>query len=100
MAAKKDTAPKTAAPAADKKAALETALAQIEKQFGKGAIMKLGSNAEHLEVAAIPTGALPLDAALDLYDEAVKLGMKATELLETLDASDSDAPSSEGAMQR
>ena len=41
-----------------------------------------------------------LDAALDLYDEAVKLGMKATELLETLDASDSDAPSSEGAMQR
>ena len=42
---------------------------------------------------------MPLDAALDLYD-AVKLGMKATELLETLDASDSDAPSSEGAMQR
>ena len=33
-------------------------------------------------------------------DEAVKLGMKATELLETLDVSDSDAPSSEGAMQR
>lgn len=43
---------------------------------------------------------MPLDAALDLYDEAVKLGMKATELLETLDSSDSDAPSSEGAMQR
>lgn len=43
---------------------------------------------------------MPLDAALDLYDEAVKLGMKATELLETLDASDNDAPSSEGAMQR
>lgn len=43
---------------------------------------------------------MPLDDALDLYDEAVKLGMKATELLETLDASDSDAPSSEGAMQR
>ena len=43
---------------------------------------------------------MPLDTALDLYDEAVKLGMKATELLETLDASDSDAPSSEGAMQR
>lgn len=43
---------------------------------------------------------MPLDAALDLYDEAVKLGMKATELLETLDASDSGAPSSEGAMQR
>ena len=43
---------------------------------------------------------MPLDVALDLYDEAVKLGMKATELLETLDASDSDVPSSEGAMQR
>ena len=43
---------------------------------------------------------MPLDAALDLYYEAVKLGLKATELLETLDASDSDAPSSEGAMQR
>ena len=43
---------------------------------------------------------MPLDAALDLYDAAVKLGMKATELLETLDASDSDAPSLEGAMQR
>ena len=40
------------------------------------------------------------DMPLDVYDEAVKLGMKATELLETLDASDSDAPSSEGAMQR
>ena len=43
MAAKKDTTPKTAGPAADKKAALETALAQIEKQFGKGAVMKLGA---------------------------------------------------------
>ena len=53
------------------------------------------------EIATQVRGAdMPLDAALDLYDEAVKLGMKATELLETLDASDSDAPSSEGAMQR
>ena len=33
---------------------------------------------------------VPLDAALDLYDEAVKLGMKATELLETIDVSDDD----------
>ena len=54
MAAKKDTAPKTAAPAADKKAALETALAQIEKQFGKGAVMKLGANVT-MQVDAIPT---------------------------------------------
>lgn len=56
MAAKKDTAPKTAAPAADKKAALETALAQIEKQFGKGAVMKLGANVT-MQVDAIPTAA-------------------------------------------
>ena len=63
MAAKKDTAPKTAAPAADKKAALETALAQIEKQFGKGAVMKLGANVT-MQVDAIPTGSLGLDMAL------------------------------------
>ena len=63
MAAKKDTAPKTAAPAADKKAALETALAQIEKQFGKGAVMKLGDNAS-MQVDAISTGSLGLDLAL------------------------------------
>ncbi len=45
---------------------LELTTEQIEKKFGKGAIMKLGSNADHLEVAAIPTGALPLDAALGI----------------------------------
>ena len=45
---------------------LELTTEQIEKKFGKGAIMKLGNNAEHLEVAAIPTGALPLDAALGI----------------------------------
>ena len=65
MAAKKDTAPKTAAPAADKKAALETALAQIEKQFGKGAVMKLGANVT-MQVDAIPTGSLGLDLALGI----------------------------------
>ena len=63
MAAKKDTTPKTAGPAADKKAALETALAQIEKQFGKGAVMKLGANVT-MQVDAIPTGSLGLDLAL------------------------------------
>ena len=50
MAAKKDTTPKSAGPAADKKAALETALAQIEKQFGKGAVMKLGTNDAQLHM--------------------------------------------------
>ncbi len=49
----------------EKKKALEMALGQIEKQFGKGAVMKLGENA-HLNVAAIPTGALGLDLALGI----------------------------------
>lgn len=47
---------------ADKKKALETALNQIEKQFGKGAIMRLGQNSA-LNIDAIPTGSLSLDLA-------------------------------------
>ncbi len=47
----------------EKKKALEMALGQIEKQFGKGAIMKLGEDT-HLNVACISTGALGLDIAL------------------------------------
>lgn len=50
----------------NKEKMLELTTEQIEKKFGKGAIMKLGNNAEHLEVAAIPTGALALDAALGI----------------------------------
>ena len=65
MAAKKETAKPTAAPASDKKAALETALAQIEKQFGKGAVMKLGANVA-MQVDAISTGSLGLDLALGI----------------------------------
>ena len=65
MAAKKDTTPKSTGPATDKKAALETALAQIEKQFGKGAVMKLGANVT-MQVDAIPTGSLGLDLALGI----------------------------------
>lgn len=49
----------------DKKAALDTALAQIEKQFGKGAVMRLGQN-DAMNVAAIPTGSLGLDLALGI----------------------------------
>ena len=49
--------------AASKKDALETALAQIEKQFGKGAVMKLGANVA-MKVDAISTGSLSLDIAL------------------------------------
>ncbi len=47
----------------EKKKALEMALGQIEKQFGKGAVMKLGEST-HLNVEVIPTGALGLDIAL------------------------------------
>ncbi len=47
----------------EKKKALEMALGQIEKQFGKGAVMKLGENA-NMNVETIPTGAIGLDIAL------------------------------------
>lgn len=47
----------------DKRKALEMALGQIEKQFGKGAVMKLGENT-HMNIETIPTGALGLDIAL------------------------------------
>jgi recombination protein RecA len=49
----------------DKKAALETALQQIERNFGKGTVMRLGDRPE-LSVDAIPTGSLALDAALGI----------------------------------
>lgn len=49
---------------ADRKAALEMALRQIEKQFGKGSIMKLGEAASAMHVDVVPTGALALDIAL------------------------------------
>lgn len=49
----------------DKEKALETALGQIEKQFGKGAVMRLGKN-EAMQVDAIPTGSLSLDIALGI----------------------------------
>lgn len=47
----------------DKEKALELALAQIDKQFGKGAIMRLGQ-AENLVTEAISTGSVALDIAL------------------------------------
>ena len=55
----------SAAPAGDKKKALETAIAQIEKNFGKGTVMRLGDKPE-MQVDAIPTGSLALDAALGI----------------------------------
>ncbi len=50
----------------DKMKALESALAQIEKQYGKGAVMKLGDSGSHMNVETIPTGSLSLDIALGL----------------------------------
>ncbi|MDF2655877.1 MAG: recA [Bacillota bacterium] len=47
----------------DKDKALEAAMLQIQKQFGKGAIMKLGSEAANMSIEAIPTGAVSLDIA-------------------------------------
>lgn len=50
----------------EKLKALESALAQIEKQFGKGTVMKLGENNAHMNIETVPTGALSLDIALGL----------------------------------
>ncbi|NLU09578.1 MAG: recombinase RecA [Tepidanaerobacter acetatoxydans] len=49
---------------AEKEKALEMAITQIERQFGKGSIMKLGEAAARFNIEAISTGALPLDIAL------------------------------------
>lgn len=51
--------------AEEKKKALDTAIAYIEKQFGKGAIMKLGE-AKAMDIEAIPTGSMTLDMALGI----------------------------------
>ena len=62
MATKK-TVYEAPTPASDKKKALQTALNQIEKNFGKGTVMRLGDRPE-MNVEAIPTGSLALDAAV------------------------------------
>jgi recombination protein RecA len=54
----------TAAQQADRSKALGLAVSQIEKSFGKGAIMKLGADAMKVRIDAIPTGAINLDAAI------------------------------------
>ena len=67
--AKKSNTSKNISPAPassdDKLKALETAMAQIEKIFGKGSIMRMGDNA-NIQVEAIPTGSLGLDLALGI----------------------------------
>ena len=50
----------------DKEKALEAALAQIEKQYGKGTVMKLGAKGASMNVESIPTGSLGLDLALGI----------------------------------
>src|SRR5881409_1432876 len=50
----------------DRRQALELAIAQIERQFGKGSIMRLGAGGPLEEIAVIPTGALSLDLALGI----------------------------------
>ena len=52
-------------PAGDKKKALETAISQIEKNYGKGSIMRFGENL-HVNVESIPSGSLALDLALGI----------------------------------
>ncbi len=68
MAAKKAAKAEKATPAtgaqAEKLKALEHALADLDKQYGKGAVMKLGEAADSQNIAVIPTGCLTLDAAL------------------------------------
>ena len=66
MAAEKKAEKKAAAPkfGEDRKKALEIALGKIEKDFGKGSVMKLGDAAEKMQVDVIPTGSLQLDFAL------------------------------------
>jgi recombination protein RecA len=48
----------------DKIKALDAAITQIERQYGKGSIMKLGESTGHMDVKTVPTGALSLDIAL------------------------------------
>ncbi len=65
MAVKKKTAEKDISPVSDKKAALETVMQRIEKECGKGSIMRLGENAA-MNVSAVSTGSLSLDFALGI----------------------------------
>ena len=65
MAEKKRVSVDSPSPASDRKRALDTAIAQIEREFGKGSIMRLGENS-HIVVEAVPTGSLSLDIALGI----------------------------------
>ena len=66
MADKDKKLTKTAAVASDKKEAINTAMKNIEKMYGKGSIMRLGDQMNQLNVDVIPTGSLALDLALGI----------------------------------
>ena len=51
----------------EKMRALDAALGQIEKQFGKGSVMKLGDRGANMQIETTPTGCLSLDLALGLW---------------------------------
>ena len=67
MAAKADKKKTTEAASgrSERQKALDMAMAQIEKQYGKGSIMRLGENTK-MNVEAVPTGSIALDAALGI----------------------------------
>ena len=65
MAAKQHIPNPTAVPVSDREKALDAALAQIERQFGKGSVMRLGEQGR-APVEVIPTGSIALDIALGI----------------------------------
>ncbi len=66
MVKKADASVSNGAISAEKEKALEAAISQLEKEFGKGAVMKLGDSSENMNVETVPTGSLSLDIALGL----------------------------------
>ncbi|MDO4614312.1 MAG: recombinase RecA [Lachnospiraceae bacterium] len=66
MVKKADASVLNGAISAEKEKALEAAISQLEKEFGKGAVMKLGDSSENMNVETVPTGSLSLDIALGL----------------------------------
>src|ERR1700739_2552402 len=58
----------------DKRRALEAALSQIDKAFGKGSVMKLGEKGKIVEIESVSTGSLGLDLALGIRGPATRGG--------------------------
>ena len=63
MAAKNEMKNMKTASREERDKALDAALAQIQKQFGKGAVMRLGDDSARMNIEAIPTGSMSLDLA-------------------------------------